>query len=94
MEVWRLTDQEIACIEEVDGGGINEAQKRKKEAYIKAGGVILNPDALVALYEALKRLVNTYIVNPGTKNEFVSLMEIGVPPEWENARKALAKAES
>ena len=44
------------------------------------------------LYEALKGLVDAYIINPGTEHEFVSLMEIGVPPKWEVARKALAKA--
>ena len=52
-QVWQLTDQEI---EEVTlrGGSITEAQEAKKQAYLDSGGIILNPDALSELYEALK----------------------------------------
>ena len=92
MEIWKLTDQEIKAVE-LSRGSISEARRAKKQAYLDNGGLILNPDALTDLYEALKCLVDTYIVNPGTKNEFVSLIEIGVPPQWEVARKALSKAE-
>ena len=53
IEQWRLTDQEIEAIR-LGGGDIGEAQQAKRQAYLDSGGVILNPDALTDLYEALK----------------------------------------
>ena len=88
---WMLTDQEKTECDNLNYS-YEAAQAAKKHAYIKAGGIILNPDALEDMYEALKGLVNTYIINPGTKDEFVSLREIGVPPRFEAARQALSKA--
>jgi len=41
---WKLTDQEIARINEA-GKDIEAAQAQKRQAFIKAGGVILNPTA-------------------------------------------------
>ena len=36
---------------------MNDAQKEKRLAYIESGRIILNPDALEDLYEALKVMV-------------------------------------
>lgn len=75
---WKLTDQEIAeCRNR--GISIDGAQTAKKQAYLKAGGIILNPDALPDLYEALRKWQD------GGFNSQI---------EFANAvRKALAKAE-
>ena len=52
MYKWKLTDQEI---EECNYRGVSlgVAQAAKKQAYIHNGGIILNPDSLYKLYEAL-----------------------------------------
>ncbi len=55
---WKLTNQEQAeCRDK--GLSLNEAQIAKKEAYLKAGGIILNPDALSDLYEACLTALGT-----------------------------------
>ncbi|KKN33631.1 hypothetical protein LCGC14_0801690 [marine sediment metagenome] len=56
---WELTDQEIAKVDE-SGGSRYQARKAKKQAYIRAGGVILNPDALKDMYEAVKQALRTF----------------------------------
>ena len=53
MELWKLTDEEILVIE-ARGGNVIEAKRAKRQAYLEAGGIILNPDALTDLYEALE----------------------------------------
>jgi len=75
----KLTDDEIVQVKAFDGD-IAEAQEAKKQAYIKAGGIILNPDALLDLYKALKALIRRYGVDCSTEN-------------INQARKALAKVE-
>ncbi len=50
---WMLTDRELDDLV-ATGGSKKEAQEAKKKAYIEAGGVIFNPDALEDMYEALK----------------------------------------
>ena len=50
---WKLTDQEITELD-AKGGDKHEAQEAKKQAYREAGGIILNPDALEDMYEALR----------------------------------------
>ncbi len=52
---WKLTIQEVADVV-AKGGDVNAAQEAKKQAYRKAGGIILNPDALEEMYEALESL--------------------------------------
>ena len=52
---WALTNKEIAQLQ-ASGGDVVEAQEAKKQAYIKAGGIILNPDALEDLYEFAKQM--------------------------------------
>ena len=81
---WKLTDQET---EEVTmrGGNIAEAQRAKKQAYLKAGGIILNPDALPELYEACKGLLENYSTNPIDDDFYMACVR---------ARQALAKAKS
>lgn len=66
-ELWKLTKKEIKAIEE-QGGNIALAQEGKKRAFIEVGGVILNPDALPDLYEALKNLRHTVdaLIQDGT----------------------------
>ncbi len=55
MEVWRLTDQEIKAVE-LSGGNLAVAEGAKRQAFLDNGGVILNPDALSDVYEALKKV--------------------------------------
>ena len=82
-EKWKLTDDEIEIITQ-QGGDIALAQEGKKKAFIKAGGVILNPDALPDLYEALK-----YVVRELDKADIIKKDSIFM----EMPNKALAKAE-
>ena len=51
--IWKLTDEEVAECEQ-KGWSVAELQEARKRAYITNGGVILNPDALEDMYEALK----------------------------------------
>ena len=52
---WKLTDEETARVLETgDEGDVIREQDAKKKAYTANGGVILNPDALEDMYEALK----------------------------------------
>ena len=53
MEEWRLTSEEMTELI-TKGWSVNDAQKAKRLAYIESGRVILNPDALEDLYEALE----------------------------------------
>ena len=85
MEAWKLTDQEIAELV-TRGGSVYEAREAKKQAYIDNGGVILNPDALEDMYEALKA-INKYLETGYPKN--MRLKEIAIVL----LDKALAKAE-
>ena len=57
MEIWKLTDQEIKAVE-LGGGDVAGAQRAKRQAYLDNGGVILNPNALTDMYEALKFFMN------------------------------------
>lgn len=76
---WKLTDQEMEeCRDK--GLSINGAQLAKKQAYIEAGGIILNPNALPDLYEALKDLL-------------WDLKQGAVPNDLTFIEEALAKAE-
>jgi len=56
MDEWKLTNQELARLNET-GGSVVAAQAAKKRAYIEAGKIILNPDALQELYEACERVL-------------------------------------
>ncbi len=89
MEEWRLTSEEMTELI-TKGWSVNDAQKAKRLAYIESGRVILNPDALEDLYEALEGLAPCMRLVPGGET----------PYEWavsERAmiavRKALLKAE-
>ncbi len=65
---WRLTDEETARVLETgDEGDVIRAQDAKKKAYTANGGVILNPDALEDMYEALKA-INSYLTAPYPEN--------------------------
>ena len=55
-EVWRLTDKEIRAVE-FRGNNMAEAQRAKRQAFIDNGGIILNPDALEDMHEALKAIM-------------------------------------
>jgi len=50
---WKLTDEEVSeCVR--IGCSVFEVEEAKKRAYIANGGVILNPDALEDMYEAIR----------------------------------------
>ena len=93
---WELTDHERDLCRH-SGLSIHDAQIQKKRAYIKAGGVILNSDALEDMYEALKAQHNAIdllfaLLIDKDKTFFPS--KSGQP--WEaiiQGNKALAKAE-
>ena len=75
-EKWKLTNEELEILKE-EGSYIAFAQEAKKRAFIEAGGVILNPDALPDLYEALKTL-------PAPKSILAEAAYTGadVPKKW------------
>ena len=54
-EAWRLTDDEVDKYMKKGFGVAMEAQRAKRQAFEDGGGVILNPQALEVLYEALKK---------------------------------------
>ena len=80
---WMLTDQERAEFDAV-GCSRQEVQEAKKRAYIDNGGVILNPDALEAMYEALKAAYNWYY--QGCVGDYKTIGDM--------SRQALSKADS
>lgn len=79
---WELTEQDIEKCKHA-GVDIDALQEAKKRAFIENGGVIINPDALDDLYEALKELLEA-LGNP---------MEIPPVEIVTKASQALAKAE-
>ena len=56
-EAYNNADQEIKAVG-LSGGDVAGAQRAKRQAYLDNGGVILNPDALEDMYEALKASAN------------------------------------
>ena len=81
-KLWLLTDEETAEII-ARGGGVSAVQEAKKRAYVKAGGIILNPDALEDLYEALEELTD-FDEHGGNGKDHYMLMR--------TAKEVLAKA--
>ena len=77
MDLYGFTNRQEGC-------SIGELQEAKKRAYIANGGVILNPDALYDLYEALKAVLREYNADPNDDKFYKACYE---------ARKALAKAD-
>ena len=88
---WKLTAEEKErCIAE--GMNLDAAQDAKKKAYVLAGGVILNPDALGDLYEALKGLKTKFkfaLELAGREQDMSNLIE----RELTATNEALSKAE-
>jgi len=88
---WKLTDQEIDECERM-GVDIHTVQEAKKQVYLKAGGIILNPDALSDLYEALKEL-STIVLGVIEYHRGTSVI-LGMDSfTLQPAEKALSKAE-
>lgn len=79
---WKLTEQEEIEVA-YNNGDMAEAQEAKKQAFREAGGIILNPDALEDMYEALKGA--RAMITEGTIRQRELALEIIV--------EALAKAE-
>ena len=83
---WKLTDKEKAYCDET-GADIPKAQAAKKQAYLDTGGIILNPEALEDMYEALKVLSFQFaaaVEHPYSKDKEV----------YEQAQQAIAKVEN
>lgn len=78
---WKLTDQERAELN-AKGGDIARAQEAKEKAYIEAGGIILNPDALSDLYEELKEVRVT-----------LNILRLNIVEHIRRVDEVLAKAE-
>ena len=87
-ELWRLTDEEKRYLDE-RGGNVAKSQEAKKQAYIKAGGIILNPDALDDLYEALKGVFDAQEMD----GERVVVRTVPSSADVIRMRDALARAE-
>jgi len=68
---WKLTKQELAEVDARDQSRY-VAQVAKKRAYIEAGGVILNPDALEDMYEALKIAIGVFVALDTTASREVA----------------------
>ena len=85
-EIWKLTDLEIRAVEFL-GKNMAEAQQAKRQAFIDNGGVILNPDALEDMYEALKH-VEFYLALADQITSLPNHTTVSA-----TIKKALAKAE-
>ncbi|KKM86351.1 hypothetical protein LCGC14_1279750 [marine sediment metagenome] len=57
---WELTDREIRAVE-FRGNNMAEAQRAKRQAFIDNGGIILNPEALTDMYEALVEIAKVLL---------------------------------
>ena len=60
MMCWKLTDEDLAQCEAMGFNPV-EAQASKKQAYRNAGGIIINPDALSDMYEAVRWVLEDYV---------------------------------
>jgi len=89
MENWRLTDAELAKLAEI-GGNAQVAQAQKKALFMANGGIILNPNALSDLYEALKYAKAILILARGNPK---GLTEAVLASAIADSGKALSKAE-
>ena len=93
-EAWRLTDEEVDKYMKKGFGVAMEAQKAKRQAFEDGGGVILNPQALEVLYEALKEseILHYYLKEHYPDLEYPDTLRDGAD-SCGRRRLALAKAE-
>ncbi len=95
-EEWKLTCKEMSEVVRC-GGNLYKAEEAKRKAYIEAGGVILNPDALEDLYEACKMALwaleggKVYVGDVDCGTEWVE--DSARPDAIAKAQKAIAKVE-